>query len=281
MNASLRDTYAVTLTIYCKTSIDSTYFVGVDTLRVIANGGQAWLSVNSGGGLDVWGDAVIAGDNFVLYDDFYVDGNATIGGANVNVAGNGWLYVDGDATFNATFASYNGNSVYVTVNGNMLVGGGTAGQQQFNGGYLYVRGNFTQATGSVNNTFVTTANHAAYFVGEGPQTITLANPSSSPFTMIRMSNSSLAGITLGSDLSVALTSGSTTPEIYLQSGKFTIPATRAVTVNGSVYMLGGSVLTVNGALTVSGTCTGRVSQGATINGTGTINGSASLSTACP
>ncbi len=265
--------YVGGLKIYCKTDVPASNFIYVDSIRVFANGGQGLLSMGTRSYLDVYTDATFAGDGFTFDGDLYVGGNAVFGGQSVTFGTNGTVSVYGDATFNAVTGSY--SSGYID-GYNFIVGGPGAGPQRFIGGNLYIQGNFTQLAGTVPGTFITSNDNIAYFQGNSPQTITLADPTSAVFSQLYVSS---AALTLASNVNVALTQGSTTSGVYV-ANTLIIPATRTLAVQGSVLLTGGnSVLTVNGALTTTGTCSGRV-NGGIVNGTGTVNGQPTAS-ACP
>jgi len=147
-----------------------------------------------------------------------------------------------------------------------------------------VNGNFTQLGGSVANTFATSVNHQTTFQGSGvPQSITLANAASNPFTILRVLNP--GGVTtFNSSVSVLQTSGSTASSVGLDlsAGTLVIPASTALNVSGFIALSTGTTFTVNGAVTVTnGTChKSGTTTGTVVNGSGTVNGQ-SPAIGCP
>jgi hypothetical protein len=282
MTAHLGNVNANTIHIYCRTSVDT--IASASVLTIAQNGGEGRLSLANNSALSIVSDVVFAGDQLNVGGSIYVGGNAAFsstsitGGSTTSPS----VYVQGTATFNAPAATY--NNVFFNVTGDVIVGGGAAGSQQFINGQLNVNGNFTQLGGSVANTFATSVNHQTTFQGSGvPQSITLANAASNPFTILRVLNP--GGVTtFNSSVSVLQTSGSTASSVGLDlsAGTLVIPASTALNVSGFIALSTGTTFTVNGAVTVTnGTChKSGTTTGTVVNGSGTVNGQ-SPAIGCP
>ncbi len=127
---------------------------------------------------------------------------------NVTVSGNGSMYlgfsvsltVAGDlATQDAGHIAMGVGDI-IDINGNVTFGGGsTAGL--ITGGQINIGGNFVQTGASSTTSFAPTGTLVT-FDGVTAQSISFANPATSLFNNLRISNSSVGGISLSSDVLV-------------------------------------------------------------------------------
>jgi len=271
-----------TMRLYCRTSVDA--FAYTYDLTTAKNGGEGVLTIAYNSQLAVANDVDFNGDSLDLIGQISAAANATISATIVNAtspASGPGVFVSGNLVLNAPSASY--SNTFFSVFGDVTVGGGTAGQQQFASGQINLNGNFNQLPGAVPNTFVTSFDHQVTLQGfNGTGTVSMANAAANPFTNLVIDRFG-GTTTFNSDVTLAVTPRSTAPITFaLISGKLTVPTSRLFTVNGVLALLNGTTFTVDGAAVTPGGSCQRNPQGGTavVNGTGTVNGQ-TPSVACP
>jgi hypothetical protein len=169
------------------------------------------------------------------------------------------------------------------VNGNATFGGTGAGRQGFAGGTLSISGNFSQiagtVTGQTGQTFSTSSDHITNFVGSTQQNISFATPTTSSFSVLRLQNSSAAGVQLATNAQIV--NGTVQPRVDILSGRLQVNSGANFTLNSGVMHLGlNTNLNLLGNILSALSCTGRTTNNATITGAGLWNGTAYTAATC-
>ena len=273
MLATLAVVQATSLDIYCRAVVD-TGLVSATDATVLPGG---WLRIDSRGTVLVTNNATFGGDSLTVDGTLQVSGTAQLGGSRVGI------YSSNNVTFNnATFSSTDGSfsNSTILVQGNAVFGGAGAGQQTFSGGTLAVFKNFTQLTGTVSGntglTFNTSSDHVTAFAGNTSQAVSFADPTTSKFSIVRITNA-VTPVVFNSN--VQFVNGTTQPRLEVQAGGLTVP--NVLNLGGGTWKLfNGTTTTVTGSMVSAGACQGRAA-GATLTGTGLINAVPVTSFSCP
>lgn len=276
----LQTVHANVLNVFCHTVVD-TLGVSAVAVNVFANGGLSWLDLPASANLVVTGNASFNGDSLsVSGGTITVSGTTTFGGG-VSFTSGSTFSSGGDVIFasrNAQFSNAN-----VVVNGNATFGGTGAGRQGFAGGTLSISGNFSQiagtVTGQTGQTFSTSSDHITNFVGSTQQNISFATPTTSSFSVLRLQNSSAAGVQLATNAQIV--NGTVQPRVDILSGRLQVNSGANFTLNSGVMHLGlNTNLNLLGNILSALSCTGRTTNNATITGAGLWNGTAYTAATC-
>ena len=274
--ATLDVVVATSLNVYCRAVIDTNgVTAGSATVR---SGGS--LQINTRGTLIVNGNATFGGDSVSVLGSMYVvDGVTEFGGGRVGIYNANNVSLN-DVVFKSAAGSFSNS--FILVRGNAVFGGAGAGQQSFSGGTLAIYKNFTQLTGTVAGvtglTFSTSGDHVTAFAGTTSQSVSFANPTTSKFSRVRITNP-LFPVVFNSN--VEFINGTTQPRLEVQAGGLTIPNPQVLNLGGGQWALSsGTTTTVDGFILSAGSCTGR-NIGATLTGTGQINGGTVALFGCP